>query len=524
MALTPSPDNPIHKMKTSEFAHLIQDTLFLAVGGREHGSQQRMPDGGVESSHFPRMGTRGERHIAERDNPPDDPEGPPMSQMASTMKRETKYIRAKQGMKPSFSGGIRGTFGEMHMLFIGAGAAFGKALDEAQLGNDDAQKARIAGLMAQWSDNRPSPERFRLGWDDEKPVIDYAAELANEMAAVKEVPVKLMVDGKPQTIMVENVRIGEHNAPLAQVLYAVGKNSISLTERPGNEIKFLTEAASNFANILTTTDQVHDYLKEQLAAKGIANPDKVLKDNKLSFDSERAEEMILTHAPMLKLSDVIAPLVYSGGTAERLNPILKLVGEESEPYPPVINAEHGARLLEAILYRVAGEADAAVESIDHKAIRTHLRSSAMESPFELSRLADNDGVQKMFELAQAKRGEDPDLDRALETFERAIQKQYELDSKYDSVRKAVTYEPNTVERWRDHLREGKSQSKRKSNLLDAIDSGMNKDAFDAIMASVIDKFTRPEGPPNDKSFSDLVRDEMKKRAARAQKDVPPLPS
>ncbi len=496
----------------------------MAIGGREHGSQQRMPDGGVESSHFPRMGSMGDRHVAERDNPPNDQDGPPLSQLASTMKRETKYLRAKQGMKPSFSGGIRGTFGELHMLFIGAGAAFGKALDEAQLGNDDDQKARISALMSQWSDNKPSPDRYRMGWSEEKLPVDYAAELANEMAAVKEVPVKLMIEGKPQTIMVDNVRIGEHNAPLAQVLYAVGKNSISLTERPGNEVVFLTSAASNFANILTTTDQVHDYLKEQLTAKGIGNPEKVLKDSKLSFDSERAEEMLLAHAPMLKLSDVIAPLIASEGVAERLDPILKLVGQESEQYPPVINAEHGARLLEAILYRVAGEGETPVEGIDHKAIRMHLRGSAMQKPFELSGLADNEGVQKMFELAQAKRDEDPYLDRALETFERAIEKQYDLDSKYDSVRSAVTYEPNMVERWRDHLTEGKPQSKSGSSLLEAIDSGMNKDAFDAMMTAVIDKFTRPEGPPKDKSFSDLIRDEMKKRGSRAQKDVPPLPS
>ncbi len=528
MPLTPSPDNPIHALKTSEFAHLIQNNLFSMIG-RDQSGQSRTPEGELQTRHYTRI--KREEHIAERDNPPNDPMGPPLSQMSSTMMRETRMVRAKAGKKPSFTGGLNGAFGELHIVFIGAGAAFGQALDEKQLGNDDAQRERISSLISQWSDNDPSNERVKGRWQEPGETKTYAQDLAAELATLDKVPVQFTIDGTKKTLMIDNTRIGEHHAPLAHVLFAVGKNSISLTERPHNEVQFLIAGASNFANILTTTDQVHDYLKEQLIAQGIENPDKVLKDSKLSFDSTRAEAMLLAHAPVLKLSDVIGPLVHAYVSPDSLNTILNLVGQQVEEHPPVVNAEQGARLLEAILhsvkensyYDVPPDNLKAAAELDDKAIRTFLRTSAREEPFDLSRLADNPQVQTMFEIAQARRDQDPQLDRALATFERAIDQQMALDDKYDAVKSATTYEPNTLQRWRDRIIEGSVQSKSKGSLVEAIDSGMNQDAFDAMMANVIDQFTRPDGPPADKNFSDVVRDEMAKRKARAHKDIPPLP-
>ena len=124
---------------------------------------------------------------------------------------------------------------------------------------------------------------------------------------------------------------------------------------------------------------------------------------------------------------------------------------------------------------------------------------------------------------EAKRSEyqDISLERALKTFDNAVTQQHDLSSKRGAVQKAVTYTPDRVQRFVDRVNGG-ATPKRDSNLLKAIDSGMNNDEFQGIMAEIAHAFMQEGGEPK-RNFSQMVEDRMKGNAAKASKDIPPLP-
>lgn len=533
MVAQASPDNPIHRMKASEFAHLIEQHLFGMAGGRPQFSHDktRNPDGTVTigSTFFANFAK--DRVTVEKDAPPDDPMGPPLGMMGSIMGRLSKEERSRAGLKPAFSGGMSGAFEDLHIAFIGAASQFGLALDKDKLGNDPEQNQRIKALLAQWTDHMTHEGRKDKVWESG---VEYPKQLAAELATVKKVPLKLKdAEGKTLEMEVDNRPIGLENAPLAHVLIAAEKNALALNGRPYEEMKFITAAIGGFSRILDSTDQVHDYIREQMVAQGVPDPDGALKKSKLAFDSQRAERILLNHAPTLKLMNVIAPLTLGHAHVSSLNPLLELVGDKVEDTPPIQNAEQGARLLETLLTRFTKMQD--LGSYPHKeegtserenglnadAIRRHLRGEALARPFDVANLGENPEVQKLLALAESYRGRFEDVDRALRTWERALSQQQSLAGEREAIADATTYKPGKIRAVAERVWHGKWTGRAEGSTLAAIDSGMNRDEYDALMRDVIALFDDPKN--KDVNFSTAIREEMKNRAARSSKDVPPVP-
>lgn len=511
-----SPDNPIHRLKASEFGEMVEYLLLPMIGDRPHLSSQQMPDGSFERGHFSRLDHKWVN--IERENPPHDPMGPSLSMTASTMPRDTRERRKKNGLKPSFRGGPGNSFNDLHDLFLGIGGSLGKILDKEKLGDNEEQQKRIAELLTYWSDNT-HPVAAPAG-------TNYGKQLEEALASLKTVPVKLKVGKKTIQVSFDNAILGLNKAPLAHILLAAEKNSRQLMGRPGDETDFITHAISNFSRILVTTDEVLDYMRAELVKQGVENVDAILKQNNLSFNSEQAERILLKNAPMLKLATVIAPLVHARVDKERLKNFLQLVVTDEEEkkkvlpeIPPIHNAEHGARLIEAILIRV--NLFDAPKDIDEHALKTYLRSSAHEAPFNVARLTEHEEVRKLLAHAETKSATDPELKRALDTLNSAISSQFDLGCEGDSVSNAVLYKRGWVGKLSDHVMGRTTPEKTSSSLIEAIDAGMNRDAFDAMIRDINHLFTQSEAP--EKSYSEYIRDEVKNRAAAIRKDIPPLP-
>lgn len=553
MALIPSPDHPIHQMTNSSFAKLIRETMFSAIGRAEIGGQ-RSPEGHLEHSHPTRL-RGGKRVTVERDpTPPNDAFGPPISMVPGLIERYSLKERSNRGLKPSFTGGFTGAFGDIHLLLIGMGAAYGRVIETNELGNDAEQKARISDLLAKWSDHKSHEarkadhEKYMAASDDDESTR-YPQMLADELAALKKVPIKLKIDGKTQVIEFDNVRIGLHDAPLAHVLVATGFNAKSLGSRPLHEKKFIISAVSNFDNILVTTDMVADHLEKELAKKlarsgKSANPDEarilahqILKDSGLHFDSQRAERALLAHVPLIKLMDVIAPLIHAEGTHHTTQPLLDTVGETVPKHPPIHNAEHGARLIEALLENAttikdrmqwlnpSPDKDPERAKLNPDAIRKHVRKSAMQRPFDVAALTDNPDVQKLLAYQRQQAESNAHLDdvkRALETLDIAIAKQHELGKKTDAVKRATTYEAGTVRRTLGKIMRRPVDERPVGSLHSALASGMGPDELDRIVSEVVAAFTTGSPEPQ-KNFSEMVRERMEANAQLARKDIPPLP-
>lgn len=513
MPLTPSPDHPIHRMRASEFAQLVEATLFEAIGNRQRGSQG-MVDGRPDTKFSERL--TGEQVTVETAKaPPFDPLGPPIPFLPDTALRTSREARKAAGLTPTFSGGLTGSFSELHVPLRLAARPFGKALDVAKLGNDDAQRQRIAELVAKFSDQQKLEARKAAMVAD---TGNYPVELVQELERVKQVPVKLTIDGHQQTVMFDNVRIGremgndvrigDKNAVLAHVLMAAGMNVRTLGGRPDLETKFITSAIGNFSDILVTTDAVYDYLRAELVKKKIPDPDKVLKDSGLGFDSKAAEAALLSQVPIIKLSSVISPLASSMHIDTMVAPLLAVVGEKLDDVPAIHNAEHGARLLEAMLLRIhSHEHHNRVKfTVNDEAVKRHVRSSALARPHDVAALVANKDVQAMLVAAKAVANtekDDPylhhgrdDMVRGLQTLERALARQEEVATVL-------------------------AQTKPGSSLRAAAEAGMNRDALEAATAQVMQAFSKEAEAK--KGFGALIREEMALRAHKAKGDVPPLP-
>ena len=530
-----NPENPIHKMSNSEFATLVENTLLPASGGRDLLSHTKNEDGTVSTTH-PRRGG-GKKVDVETEASPDDPLGPPKSMVAGLALAPTAEDRKSRGLRPTLKGGITGSFGEMHHVFMNVGKHYGRVLDLQTIGNDAAQNARINALVAQWSDSLPSVEKRKVLWEKTN---GYPEALAAEFATLTTVPLALKVDGKTVLFHIPNAKIGLEQAPLAHVLFAAGKNGINLSARPTQETAFITQGVANFSRILMSTDMVYNYVKSELEKQGVKEAGRILQNSKLGFDSARAEQLVLAHVPMLQLSDVISSLLAERHTDYLLAPLLEAGGETTQRFPSLHNAEHGARLLEALLYRLTDFYDEQVSSpntekgttaknlgLDTVAIKRYLRQSALDAPMDVAKLAQDQGVQKLLQLAKQAAPDDDAIERAVKIFETAVVSQKDVAAKHDRVRDKLLYMPGLKERALHRITSLKpAPRKLESNVLKAMDSGINDAEMGAMMREVIHIMSHgdPESPDRKMgNFSEEVERQRARRAERAQKDVPPLP-
>ena len=284
--------------------------------------------------------------------------------------------------------------------------------------------------------------------------VEYPKQLAEALTQLPRIPLKIHINGEKGPLWVDNIPIctpavgdrREKTVPLAHALLALEKNAKSLAGgRPTAETNFITNAIHYFSRIMITTEIIHRELIGLMARQGITNAEAILKEKKLGFEAKRADEMLTKHAPFLKLAAVIAPLTGAYFDEKNINELLGLIHQKVEEVPPIVNAEHGARLLEAMLHYLTDYAPDK-KGLDVSAIKSYLRKSVHDQPFNVAALKEHDGVQEMLRLATEEAKQAPALRRALNTWNRALVSQHETAEKEHGVNAATRRKPPCMSR------------------------------------------------------------------------------